>query len=146
MYLLVTFDRVAWWSYHNLTIPTIPQTNLLMTGQYGKTQPLCYCFTPSYWYGKRRRRRNSAVAHHDDTEQENECPHIEPVPIEVKSLNHLRILNIKKTYRVGGKPLEAVKGSYDYFNISLMCSLHLRTLFLQIIVFSCRQLQSLHNF
>ena len=81
----------------------------MVSGEYGKTQPLCYCFQPKYWSNQ----------HHSTTrrlEEENifnvinSCSYIEPVPDEIKDLNKLQLFDIRKTYTVGSKPVEAVKG------------------------------------
>lgn len=80
-------------------------------GQFGKSLPLCYCMQPSYWKSISRRRRLSPQrVYTEPVENISDCPHIEPVTDDMKNLNKLQLINIKKTYKVSGKNVDAVKG------------------------------------
>ena len=84
---------------------------IVFVGQYGKSLPLCYCMQPSYWKSLSRRRRLSPQrVYTEPVENISDCPHIEPVTEDMKNLNKLQLIDIKKTYKVAGKNLEAVKG------------------------------------
>ncbi|KAF6026644.1 ABCA5 [Bugula neritina] len=97
----------------------------VVPGEYGKKQPLCYCFQPKYWssslrYGAQDKQVDSKHAY----ECVNECEHIEPIPEELKALNKLRIFGIKKTYKTSSGPVDAVRGiTLDIYENEITCIL-----------------------
>ncbi|NXJ10029.1 ABCAA protein, partial [Odontophorus gujanensis] len=101
-YIILAFDSVL---YMLLAI----YFDKVLQGKYGIPAPLLFCLKPSYW---KRSRRGSPGEGHRRAGSPEEPPgdDVEPVPLEFRGKEAIRLNNIKKTYKKKDKKTEALRG------------------------------------
>ncbi|XP_010719766.1 ATP-binding cassette sub-family A member 10 [Meleagris gallopavo] len=101
-YIILTFDSVL---YMLLAI----YFDKVLQGKYGIPAPPLFCLKPSYWM---RSRRGFPGEGHRGAGSLEEPPgdDVEPVPLEFRGKEAIRLHNIKKTYKKKDKKTEALRG------------------------------------
>ncbi|XP_004946289.2 ATP-binding cassette sub-family A member 10 [Gallus gallus] len=101
-YIMLTFDSVL---YMLLAI----YFDKVLQGKYGIPAPPLFCLKPSYWM---QSRRGSPGEGHRGAGSPEEPPgdNVEPVPLEFRGKEAIRLHNIKKTYKKKDKKTEALRG------------------------------------
>uniref|UniRef100_A0A8C3L714 ABC transporter domain-containing protein n=1 Tax=Chrysolophus pictus TaxID=9089 RepID=A0A8C3L714_CHRPC len=101
-YIILTFDSVL---YMLLAV----YFDKVLQGKYGIPAPPLFCLKPSYWM---RSRRGFPGEGHRGAGSLEEPPgdDVEPVPLEFRGKEAIRLHNIKKTYKKKDKKTEALRG------------------------------------